>query len=175
MSSEGDAKRAPKLTLTYYTRSAETAGIANDTYYYIRNFKTQKYLTIPDGYYYVDQEAYTGGSNQLWKVHYNGDGTYGLASAARSGYYMYAGVETEGGSIEIDNPTGSLPNDCRMWIIPTAKGNFRIASREIGQFRALTGGRLESTSVAAYNYTAADDQQWVFVKCALSLSAAKIK
>ena len=120
-------------------------------FYYIRNSATGKYITIPDGYYYVDQEAYTGASNQLWKVHYNNDGTYGLSNAARSGYYMYAGVDTEGGSIQIDNSTGSLPNDCRMWIIPTAKGNFRITSREIGQFRALTGGCFDSTSVEAYN------------------------
>ena len=121
-------------------------------------------MAIPSGREYVAQEAYTGGNNQLWKVHYNGDGTYALSCPAKPNWYMDAGVDFDGGSISISYKNGDLPNDCRMWLIPTAKGNFRITSREIGQFRALTGGRYDSTSVEAYTYTTADDQQWVFEK-----------
>ena len=172
VSSEGDAARAPRMTFYYGVPDAPTSGITNDGYYFIRNRGTGKYLSIPGDYLYVDQESYKGTANQLWKVHYNGDGSYAISSPARSGYYLYAGADIDKGTVSLLYETGTLPDDCRFLIVPNSAGNFRLTSRFISAFFALTAGRTDSTIVEAYTYTGALDQQWFLDKYALSLSAS---
>ena len=170
VSSEGDAARSPKLTINYTKPAAQTSGITNDAYYFIKNVSTGKYLSIPSNTYTVDQEAYTGKSNQLWKVHYYGNGSYLISSAAGSNDYLCAGMDIDGGAVFIDN---TVSDDTQILIVPTAAGDYRITSRYISSYWALTAGRYDSTSVEAYMYTGAADQRWVFEKCGFSISNAE--
>ncbi len=173
VSSEGDAARAPKLTINYALKTNTTSGITNDAYYYIRNRASGKCLSIPGSGIYVDQESYKGTANQLWKVHYNGDGSYAISSPARKNYYLYAGVDMDKGSVSLLSATDTPSDDgCRFLIVPNSAGNFRLTSRFISAFFALTAGRTDSTIVEAYTYTGALDQQWFLDKYALSLSAS---
>ena len=173
VSSEGDAARAPKLTINYAPKTNATSGITNDGYYFIRNRASGKCLSIPGDYLYVDQESYKGTANQLWKVHYNGDGSYAISSPARPGYYLYAGSAVDKGTVALYYETGTLSDDCRFLILTTSKGDFRLTSRTTSPLWAMTAGRTSSSTVETYTYTAVTDQQWYFQKYSLSLSASK--
>lgn len=173
VSSEGDAARSPKLTINYTKPAAQTSDVTNDTYYYIQNRSTGKYLCIPGDYYYAGQEAYTGGANQLWKAHYYKEGGYTFSSPFRQGYYLYAGMEIDGGSVSLDGGNGTVANENQFLIVPISNGYFRLTSKRTSSFWALTGGRGDSTSVETYTYTGANDQQWKLVQYTLSLSASK--
>lgn len=172
VSSEGDAARSPKLTINYTEPKTQTSGITNDAYYYIQNRSTGKYLCIPGDYYYAGQEAYAGGANQLWKVHYTDKGSYTLSSPARSAYGLSAGMEMENGSVYLEG-VGDLSDTNQFLIVSLGNGYFRLTSRWISSFWALTGGRYDKTAVETYTYTGANDQQWKFVKYTLSLSASQ--
>ncbi len=77
------------------------------------------------------------------------------------------------GLISLSPESGTLPDDCRFLIVPNSAGNFRLTSRFISAFFALTAGRTSSSTVEAYTYTGALDQQWFLEKYTLTMSAVE--
>lgn len=172
VSSEGDAARAPQLTINYTVPSSQTSGITNDGYYFIRNRSTGQYLTVNGTA--VEQSTYDGGSAQLWKMHYYANGGYTLSAVATPNNCLYSAVDNnDGGVYSYLNPTTDADasaadiNNSLMMIIPASSGYFRIASRSTGSFWAL---QADGTTVENYTYTGATNQQWAFEEYSLSLT-----
>ena len=174
VSSEGDAARSPKLTINYMVpASTQTAGITNNTYYYIRNKATGKYLDISGSTTDINQWGFNATPNQLWKISYEGSGCYSLTCPRYPNKRLTSLDTVFPSQTSVLDSNGEMSQ--RFYFIPDGNGYFRIAPR-IQNFHALEVENASTASgaiVQANAYSGADHQRWALEKYTLSVTAPK--
>ena len=129
VSSEGEAHRAPTLTVTYTYSYA--SGISSNKVYYIKAAHSGLYLDV-DGSASkssnVMQYGFHGDQNQQWKVVYQGNGYYKLYSMSPSYKNKCLDVQDlSSNNIDV-YPDGS--GDWLLWaIVPNGDGSYRLVNK----------------------------------------------
>ncbi len=76
VSSDGEAHRAPTLTVSYTVSSVVPPGLKANAIYFIKNYSTGKYIQAGNSGQKLTQWAFTGNTNQQWKLEHHGNGWY---------------------------------------------------------------------------------------------------
>ena len=174
VSSDGEAHRAPVLTVNYGVRSPLPSGIKNNTIYFIRNYNSDKYLQAGNDRETLRQQAFSGDTNQQWKLVHHGSGWFSFVPMSNS-------------SLRLDVPNRDDINGLDLWACGnnnTDAQRFRIIANGDGTYRiqpktsyysdtkpgCSTNMVLEVTSSSTVNgavvqiweYKGRDTMKWVF-------------
>lgn len=126
VSTEGEAKRAPQLTITYNREIGLPAGLSTNAIYYIRNNNSGKYLqTGISTQATVTQNSFTNHRNQQWQL-------------VHAGYGWYNIVPMSNLSLQLDVPNSSDTNGMRTQIYTSKNSNsqrFRLYDNGNGTVR----------------------------------------
>ncbi len=120
VSSDGEAHRAPVLTVNYGVRSPLPSGIKNNTIYFIRNYNSDKYLQAGNDRETLRQQAFSGDTNQQWKLVHHGSGWFSFVPMSNS-------------SLRLDVPNRDDINGLDLW----ACGNNNTDAQ---RFRIIANG-----------------------------------
>ncbi|MDD4324468.1 MAG: RICIN domain-containing protein [Eubacteriales bacterium] len=171
VSSEGEAHRAPVLTINYLGGTAP--GIDNNQIYYIRSVHSGKYLDVSKASGNVSQWAFHGYANQQWKVVSQSDGTYKLYTMA---------LEHNGKCLDIESLTTNNVDvysdgsgDWIRWVIDrNSDGTYRLFNKWGGnstKVMEVTGPSTDNgANVIQYNWHGGNNQRWVFEPLETKLS-----
>lgn len=164
VSSEGDASRAPKLTINY-TVYGSTSGIIDGQTYYIRNLYSRMYLEADSSLNSaVVQNAFHGNSNQQWKVVYQGNGLYKL-------YNQFAGYIGDKCCLDLaskyDDAIDVYYDTEYDWVlfnlIPNGDGSIRIQNYwPKGDDVVAVKNTSALSAVCNTQWTGSSEQKWVF-------------
>ncbi len=168
VSSEGDADRAPVLTINY-----STTGLTNNQKYYLRNANSGKYLTIPssssaDGTDLI-QSSFSGNTRQQFKLVYN---------SAKLDYSLYP-VCASSSAIEITNASSANNEIVQIWTKPSSgvmnSQRFKIKKNSDNSYSLLSycsgyskavqiknGSTSNSAAVVQYDSSSSSNQKWYF-------------
>lgn len=166
VSSEGDADRAPVMTVNYVVYGS-TSGITSGETYFIKNVYSGKYLGADQNLNNnVLQYTYHGKANQQWRVLYQGNGLYKLYNH----YSFYSEnkycLDLESiSNNNIDLYYDSSSDYVLFNIISNGDGTYRIQNYWPKGTAVITVGDASSLS-NAYNseWTGSSKQKWVFEK-----------
>ena len=129
VSSEGEAHRAPKLVIHYAPYNGPTPGIESGASYVIENFNSGKVMDVSARETNVCQFSYFTGTNQQWKVQYEGGGYYSIAPVFKRNYRLdlFENSDTENSNIQIFPSFGG--DSQRFRIIETYPNFYRIVPK----------------------------------------------
>ena len=125
VSSDGEAHRAPTLTVNYGVRSPEPYGIHFSSIYFIRNDNSGLYLQAGSNGTVLTQGTFTGNPDQQWKMVHHGSGWVSF----------YPLINT---SLRIDLPNSNDENGQELHMAGTDNGSnqqFRILRNSDGTYR----------------------------------------
>lgn len=165
VSSDGEAWRAPTLTVSY-TTTTETPGIMSGAVYYLRNQNSDRYLDADKNTGNLIQYSYHGELNQQWKVTYIGTGLYTIKCL----YYPHNGkvlsVEnssnTNGANISLSTYTGASSQ--RWRILRNYTGGYSLMPA-ISSSKVMDVNGQYTTDYAnihLWDYHREDSQRWAF-------------
>lgn len=164
VSSEGEAHRAPVLSVNY-TMYGVTSGISSGQTYYIKNVYSGKYLDAEQSLNNnVIQYTYHGNSNQQWRVVYQSNGLYKFYnhySFYSNGKYCLDLAGLSNNNIDLYN---NVDGDYVLFnILPNGDGTYRIQNYWPKGNAVLTVSDSSSPS-NVYNstWTGSSKQKWVF-------------
>ncbi len=166
VSSEGDAERAPVLKIDYSYSAAP--GISTNTVYYIRSAHSGMYLDVDgstDKSGNVTQFNFHGGTNQQWKVVYQGNGYYKLYSI-QSDYKGKCLDVRSLGSNNVDVFHDSSGNWLLWAIVPNGDGSYRLVnkwSETSSKVLSVSGSSTSSSAnVIQSTWNGSNSQRWYF-------------
>ncbi len=155
--------------------AAHLTYVEEDDYYYIKNVKSGKYMTVQGGSFTSDanivQWHFTGDNNQKWKLHYTGD------TGSNSGFYVFYAFNT---NYVIAMPNGSglsglqakltTPSSCgnrKYFVVTGSLGNaahrlMTVASNSILALVANNASIYDNTSIVQDQTGVEWSDQWLF-------------
>lgn len=160
VSSEGEAARAPVLTVNYIGGLA--SGITDSAKYYIRSAQSGKYLDVDIHTNNVIQWSFHGCANQQWKVKYQSDGTYKIYTMSPDHNGKCLDVESLT-SNNVDVFSDGSGQYLRWIIVPNGDGSYRLYNK--------WGSNVDKVMTVASDgnvyqavWTGASNQKWYFEK-----------
>ena len=167
----------PSLLITYTSESevTEGLGLVNQRQYYIKNKRSELYMTNSGNFdeANVYQSTFTGNTNQKWTIEYQGNGYYYIvpANATSRVLDVYCGPTSPTGNIDTANVQlcvrGSAKSN-QLWKIKRNwNGSYRMLSKMSSDVRGVTvAGASTTTNVNIYLYTYSTDytynDDWTF-------------
>ncbi len=176
VSSDGEAARAPVLTVSYTTKAVLPAGITANSVYYIRNYGTGKYMQAAGRSEDVTQQTFSGSPAQQWKLVHHGEGWCSLVPQSNTSLRLDLS-----GSYDINGQNmwahGSNDTDAQRFRLQNSgDGTFRIQPKA-SYYSAMYPGcstamGLEVTNsssadgavIQVWSYTGYSSMEWVFEK-----------
>ena len=102
-----------------------------------------------------------GGSDKLWNLVQTSDGYYQLQSTANTS--LYATAATAGGAVDLENATGTAPQQWQLVIdfTTTSGAYFKVVNRNSSKTLGVYGASTSNgASIVQWTYTGSTDQLW---------------
>lgn len=134
--------------------------------YYIRNAKSGQYLDavwpVESGVN-INQWSFTGNVNQLWEIHWQGNGRYRLYPKAGNQFQYSIAVSAD--NVTLQNHVNADTRD--YCIVSNNDGSYRLMSDNSGSWKAFdvyNASSANGANVIAYTYRGTQNQKWILEK-----------
>ncbi len=160
----------PCFSISYEKWETEGA-IIDGEYYYIKNKNSGQYLTVADGLdsnsANVQQEKFTGTSEQKWQIYMTDDGEYRISPESSTTRVLDVYTANANNGTNIDISTDSNSPDRRFQILLNSDGySYRIlplCGNGLTAVTVLDNSCQEGANVVQYEYTEGQyNSEWIF-------------
>lgn len=129
VSSDGEASRAPVLSVNYRFSETLPTGLTANGIYYVRNYNSGKYLQASGNFSPLTQRTFNGSRNQQWEIRHTGSGWYTFVPMSDVDIRIDVTNGDDYNGQDLQTCVSNNTNAQAFRILPNGDGTYRLQTK----------------------------------------------